>query len=84
MNRRQWVSVAGNDIAYLCRQFHNLETHRQRDTAYQVKILPRCKGVGWRPLEGVNGCVSFLVLLFISSSRTYSVGSWTVANQRGA
>ena len=27
------ISV-GNDFAYLCRQFHKLETHRQRDTAF--------------------------------------------------
>ena len=63
------MSVAGNDFAYLCRQFHNLETHRQRDTAYQVKILPRHNGVGWRPLDGVNGCVFHYFYFFRRAER---------------
>lgn len=32
--QRSWDFSLGNDFAYLCRQFHNLETHRQRDTAF--------------------------------------------------
>lgn len=31
---RKLEILVGNDFAYLCRQFHNLETHRQRDTAF--------------------------------------------------
>ena len=31
---RKLEILVGNNFAYLCRQFHNLETHRQRDTAF--------------------------------------------------
>ena len=51
--------LVGNDFDYLCKQFNNFETHRQRDTAFNGENpTPSAELGGWRPLEGVS-CLRF-------------------------
>ena len=42
-----------------------------------MKILPRHNGVGWRPLDGVNGCVFHYFYFFRRAERIRpGVGVW--------